>query len=79
MKNFYLYIFILCFVIISVSSFTHYYKYYVLKEHFSNIYSDSNSNSSNIYSSNNKTYVLLGDSIIKNNSFVKNGKVLMIF
>jgi hypothetical protein len=62
MKNFYLYIFILCFVIISVSSFTHYYKYYVLKEHF------SNNNSSE------KTYVLLGDSIIKNNSFVKNGK-----
>jgi hypothetical protein len=62
MKNFYLYIFILCFVIISVSSFTHYYKYYVLKENFSN-----SSNSS-------KTYVLLGDSIIKNNSFVKNGK-----
>ena len=75
MKNFYLYIFILCFVIISVSSFTHYYKYYVLKEHFSNIYSDSNVNS-NIYSNSNsnKTYVLLGDSIIKNNSFVKNGK-----
>ena len=83
MKNFYLYIFILCFVIISVSSFTHYYKYYVLKEHFSN---SNNSNSSNIYNSNNsnsinnsnsnngKTYVLLGDSIIKNNSFVKNGK-----
>jgi len=70
MKNFYLYIFILCFVIISVSSFTHYYKYYVLKEHFSNsnIYSNSNNNT------NNKTYVLLGDSIIKNNSFVKNGK-----
>lgn len=67
MKNFYLYIFILCFVIISVSSFTHYYKYYVLKEHFSN-------NSNNINSSNSKTYVLLGDSIIKNNSFVKNGK-----
>jgi hypothetical protein len=78
MKNFYLYIFILCFVIISVSSFTHYYKYYVLKEHFSNIYSDSDSNSysnvnSNIYNSE-KKYVLLGDSIIKNNSFVKNGK-----
>ena len=80
MKNFYLYIFILCFVIISVSSFTHYYKYYVLKEHFSNssIYNNSNNNS-NIYNSNNynnnrKTYVLLGDSIIKNNSFVKNGK-----
>ena len=60
MKNFYLYIFILCLIIIGVSSFTHYYKYYVLKEHFSN-------NSS-------KTYVLLGDSIIKNNSYVKNGK-----
>lgn len=77
MKNFYLYIFILCFVIISVSSFTHYYKYYVLKEHFSNIYSDSNVNSniySNSNSNSNKTYVLLGDSIIKNNSFVKNGK-----
>ncbi len=68
MKNFYLYIFILCFVIISVSSFTHYYKYYVLKEHFSN--SNNSSNSSN----SSKTYVLLGDSIIKNNSFVKNGK-----
>lgn len=78
MKNFYLYIFILCFVIISVSSFTHYYKYYVLKEHFSNIYSDSSNSysnvNSNIYSNSNKTYVLLGDSIIKNNSFVKNGK-----
>jgi lysophospholipase L1-like esterase len=72
MKNFYLYIFILCFVIISVSSFTHYYKYYVLKEHFSNIYSNSNSYS-NVYNSE-KKYVLLGDSIIKNNSFVKNGK-----
>jgi len=71
MKNFYLYIFILCFVIISVSSFTHYYKYYVLKEHFSNIYSSSSNNNNNI---NSKTYVLLGDSIIKNNSFVKNGK-----
>jgi hypothetical protein len=61
MKHFYLYIFILCFIIITVSSFTHYYKYYVLKEHFSN-------------NNNNKTYVLLGDSIIKNNSYVKSGK-----
>ena len=67
MKNFYLYIFILCFVIISVSTFTHYYKYYVLKEQFSN----TNNNNNN---TNSKTYVLLGDSIIKNNSFVKNGK-----
>jgi len=59
MKHFYLYILLLCFIIISVSSFTHYYKYYVLKEQFS---------------TNDKTYVLLGDSIIKNNSYVKNGK-----
>ena len=59
MKHFYLYILLLCFIIIAVSSFTHYYKYYVLKEQFS---------------TNDKTYVLLGDSIIKNNSYVKNGK-----
>lgn len=59
MKYFYLYILLLCFIIVSVSSFTHYYKYYVLREKFSN---------------NEKTYVLLGDSIIKNNSYVKNGK-----
>ena len=62
MKHFYLYILLLCFIIISVSSFTHYYKYYILKEPFGN-----NNN-------NNKTYVLLGDSIIKNNLYVKNGK-----
>ena len=62
MKHFYLYILLLCFIIIAVSSFTHYYKYYVLKEQFSN-----NNN-------NDKSYVLLGDSIIKNNSYVKNGK-----
>ncbi len=63
MKNFYLYILLLCFIIIAVSTFTHYYKYYVLSEPFEN--------------SNNKTdttYILLGDSIIKNNSYVKNGK-----
>jgi hypothetical protein len=63
MKNFYLYILLLCFIIIAVSTFTHYYKYYVLREPFEN--------------SNNKTdatYILLGDSIIKNNSYVKNGK-----
>ena len=61
MKHFYLYILLLCFVIIAVSSFTHYYKYYVLKEPFGNNNVD-------------KTYILLGDSIIKNNSYVKNGK-----
>ena len=58
MKNFYLYIFLLVCIIIGVSSFTHYYKYYVLRENFSN---------------KEKTYILLGDSIIKNNSYVKNG------
>lgn len=62
MNNFYLYIFILCFIILSVSTFTHYYKYYVLKEGFS-----QNTN-------NKRTIILLGDSIIKNNSYVKNGK-----
>jgi len=61
MKYFYLYVLLLFFIIISVSSFTHYYKYYVLREPFSN---------------NDKTYVLLGDSIIKNNSYVKNGKAV---
>ena len=61
MKYFYLYVLLLFFVIISVSSFTHYYKYYALREHFSN---------------NDKIYVLLGDSIIKNNSYVKNGKAI---
>jgi len=61
MKHFYLYILLLCFIIIVVSSFTHYYKYYVLKEPFGNNTAD-------------KTYILLGDSIIKNNSYVKNGK-----
>jgi hypothetical protein len=62
MKHFYLYILLLCFIIIGVSSFTHYYKYYVLREAF-----DNNNKSD-------KTYILLGDSIIKNNSYVKNGK-----
>ena len=61
MKYFYLYVLLLFFIIISVSSFTHYYKYYILREHFSN---------------NDKIYVLLGDSIIKNNSYVKNGKAI---
>jgi hypothetical protein len=61
MKHFYLYILLLCFVIIAVSTFTHYYKYYVLREPFDNNKIDKN-------------YVLLGDSILKNNSYVKNGK-----
>jgi hypothetical protein len=61
MNNFYLYIFILCFIILSVSTFSHYYKYYVLKEGFAQNNKD-------------KTIILLGDSIIKNNSYVKNGK-----
>jgi hypothetical protein len=61
MKHFYLYILLLCFIIIAVSSFTHYYKYYILREPFGNTKLD-------------KTYILLGDSIIKNNSYVKNGK-----
>jgi hypothetical protein len=61
MKHFYLYILLLFFIVIAVSTFTHYYKYYVLKESFGNNKID-------------KTYVLLGDSIIKNNSYVKNGK-----
>ena len=61
MNNFYLYIFLLCFIILSVSTFSHYYKYYVLKEGFAQNNKD-------------KTIILLGDSIIKNNSYVKNGK-----
>ena len=61
MKHFYLYILLLCFVIIGVSTFTHYYKYYVLRESFGNNEVD-------------KKYILLGDSILKNNSYVKNGK-----
>ena len=65
MKHFYLYILLLCFIIIAVSTFTHYYKYYVLREPF------GNSNNKNV-----KTYILLGDSIIKNNSYVKNGKAI---
>ena len=58
MNTFYLYIFILCFIILVVSTYTHYYKYYVLKETFVQ----------------SKSIILLGDSIIKNNSYVKNGK-----
>ena len=63
MKHFYLYILLLCFIILAVSTFTHYYKYYVLREPFDNNKTD-------------KTYILLGDSIIKNNSYVKNGKAI---
>jgi hypothetical protein len=63
MKHFYLYILLLSFIIIIVSSFTHYYKYYVL-----------NNEKKEPFSNNEKVYVLLGDSIIKNNSYVKNGK-----
>ncbi len=62
MKYFYLYVLFLFFIIISVSSFTHYYKYYVLREHFSG--------------NDDKNYILLGDSIIKNNAYVKNGKAI---
>ena len=61
MKHFYLYILLLSFIILSVSFFTHYYKYYILREPFGN-------------KKTLKTYILLGDSIIKNNSYVKNGK-----
>jgi hypothetical protein len=49
---------------LSVSTFTHYYKYYVLKESFSQ------------NTHNTRTIILLGDSIIKNNSYVKNGKAV---
>ena len=66
MKHFYLYILLLCFIIVSVSSFTHYYKYYILKESFFNDNKNDNKND--------KVYLLLGDSIIKNNTYVKNGK-----
>lgn len=60
MKYFYLYVLLLCCIIIAVSSFTHYYKYNILKE--------------TEPFTNNKTVILLGDSILKNNSYVKNGK-----
>ena len=58
----YLYIFILCFVIITVSFYTQ-YNYDLL-----NIESFLNINNNN-----NNSIVLLGDSILKNNSYVKNG------
>ena len=58
----YLYIFILIFIILAVSFYTQ-YKYESLNtESFSN----NNNNKNNI--------VLLGDSILKNNSYVKNGQ-----
>ena len=61
----YLYIFILCFIILVVSFYTQ-YKYELL-----NIEPFLNSNNNN--NNNNNSIVLLGDSILKNNSYVKNG------
>ena len=55
----YLYIFILCFIILAVSLYTQYRYESIYKEDFSN---------------NKNSIVLLGDSILKNNSYVKNGQ-----
>ena len=55
----YLYIFILCFIIIVVSFYTQ--------------YNDELLNIESFLNSNNNSIVLLGDSILKNNSYVKNG------
>lgn len=77
MKHFYLYILLLSFIIIIVSSFTHYYKYYVLKEPIINeneLLKKEKEKKEPFSNNNEKVYVLLGDSIIKNNSYVKNGK-----
>jgi hypothetical protein len=57
----YLYIFILCFIILAVSFYTQYRYESINTEDFSN-----NNDKNNI--------VLLGDSILKNNSYVKNGQ-----
>jgi len=57
----YLYIFILCFIILAVSFYTQYRYEAINTEDFSNN-NDKNS------------IVLLGDSILKNNSYVKNGQ-----
>ena len=57
----YLYIFILCFIILAVSFYTQYRYESINTEDFSNN-NDKNS------------IVLLGDSILKNNSYVKNGQ-----
>jgi hypothetical protein len=57
----YLYIFILCFIILAVSFYTQ-YNYELF-----NVESFLNNNN------NNNSIVLLGDSILKNNSYVKNG------
>ena len=53
----YLYIFILCFVILAVSYYTQYKYESIISENFSN----------------NNNIILLGDSILKNNNYVKNG------
>ena len=58
----YLYIFILIFIILAVSFYTQYKYDSINTESFSN----NNNNKNNI--------VLLGDSILKNNSYVKNGQ-----
>ncbi len=60
----YLYIFILIFIILAVSFYTQYKYESMNMESFLN--SNKNSNKNNI--------VLLGDSILKNNSYVKNGQ-----
>lgn len=57
----YLYIFILIFIILAVSFYTQYKYDSIHRETFSN------------NKKNNNTFVLLGDSILKNNSYVKNG------
>jgi hypothetical protein len=57
----YLYIFILCFIILAVSFYTQYKYESINRENFLN-----NNNKNSI--------VLLGDSILKNNSYVKNGQ-----
>jgi hypothetical protein len=56
MKQFFLYIFFLCCIILG---FSYYNTYISKKEHFD---------------INNETFILLGDSIIKNNSYISNGK-----
>jgi hypothetical protein len=65
MKYFYLYIFLLTFFIIGVSYYNTFLSSPIKKEGFYN----SNNNNSN-----NKSIVLLGDSILKNNTYTSNGK-----
>jgi hypothetical protein len=64
MKYFYLYIFLLAIFIIGVSYYNTFLSSPINKEGFYN----SNNNS------NNKSIVLLGDSILKNNTYTSNGK-----